>query len=42
MQVFEAELPMVRKGLFPKQPVRQVRLQSADIDEDVLGDLGSK
>ena len=42
MQVFEAELPAIRKGLFPKQPARKPVRASAELDEDVLGDLGAR
>lgn len=41
MQVFEAELPSIRKGLFPRVVATQPRA-STEIDEDVLGDLGAK
>ena len=41
MQVFEAELPSIRAGLFPKKVARPPRA-SAEIDEDVLGDLGAR
>ena len=41
MQVFEAELPSIRKGLFPRQVKQQTRA-SAELDEDVLVDLGAR
>ena len=41
LQVFEAELPSIRKGLFPRPPKHQPRA-SAELDEDVLGDLGAR
>lgn len=42
MQVFEAELPSIRQGLFPRAPKRQQVAASSELDEDVIGDLGSK
>lgn len=41
MQVFEAELPAIRHGLFPK-PSKQQVAASSELDEDVIGDLGTK
>lgn len=42
MQVFEMELPLIRHGLFPKPSKKKQMAASSELDEDVIGDLGSK